>query len=311
MNAAALLTCGAVDHCARGGKFYEHAAHDVEWKIPDNNSVEATHESAVLMLHMAPNSDSISLYSLALAPNIGLDHWGRRRPQPVLLTLHARTCLAPAGCSDNVADSIHYGHLSQAMFDLQAATKTFPSLINFAEAAADAALSPQFAADEVHVLAEAPKLLLQAHSLAVELVKSLDHPPQLSVHIKELSLHTIIGVNTPERHHKQLVVTTISFLDPKSSTLGYIFPHGTIVDHLTEVLPSPYYSQPWYNNIVRIAYRVQPLPNARSICNISRPCLVLPGRHGSSHNQGTETECRLLWPLIRGANDQEQGFLST
>lgn len=177
--------------------------------------------------------DTVSLYALALVADIGPDHWHRQRPQPVLLTVHVHASLARAGSSDDVAHSIHYGHLSKALLDLQSAS--FSSLVHLAHAAAEAAM--QFAPDGVRICAEAPKLLLQAHSLSVELTARVQAlAPQLSVHINELSLHIIIGVNPPERVHKQLVVTSITFFAPHTS--GYAFPHGTIVDRLAQVSPS-------------------------------------------------------------------------
>lgn len=171
------------------------------------------------------NSDTVSLYQLSLSATIGPDVWQRTRPQPVLITIHAHTSLVPAGNTDNVADSIHYGHLATTLRNLE--HTSFSSLIDLAHAVADEGLKYP-SVHSVHVLATAPKQLLHASSLAVELVKSAAQSSQLTLHINDLSLETIIGVNPPERVHKQKVVTTLSFLDPQCLPM---------VGRLTEVLP--------------------------------------------------------------------------
>ncbi|KAF8515071.1 hypothetical protein JB92DRAFT_2916102 [Gautieria morchelliformis] len=181
-------------------------------------------------------SDAVSLHALALAVDIGPDHWDRQRAQPVLLTLHAHSDLAPAGRSDDVADSIHYGHLARRVLALQ--HTPFPSIVHLAEAAAAVALAfPPV--HRVRVIAHAPKLLPQAHSLSVELESSPDRVPGLSLHINELALHVLIGVNPPERIHKQLVVTTVSFLGLQPSDPP--FPHRTVVARLAQHIESSAY----------------------------------------------------------------------
>ena len=170
------------------------------------------------------SDDTLSIYSLALAPNIGPDAWDRDREQPVLLTLHLHLSLVPAAASDDLAHSIHYGYLSKQLLHLQ--SRLFPTLLHLADAAIDLALD---AVHDVHVVVEAPKLLLQARSLAVDVVAS-PAARRRTVHVNELDLYTLIGVNPPERRHKQRVLTTVSFLD---SPLN--FPHRAIVDRLAQV----------------------------------------------------------------------------
>ncbi|KAF8582739.1 tetrahydrobiopterin biosynthesis enzymes-like protein [Ramaria rubella] len=200
-------------------------------------------------------SDTVSLHSLTLSPNIGPDCWNRTRSQPVVLTVHVHTSLIVAATTDDVADTIHYGHLSTAIFDLQSPTRSFASLFHFGEAVAAAAIGPQFpAVEEVHVIAEAPKLILQAGALSIELVRRRSATPPLpdKVYIKDLALPVLIGVNPPERLHKQLVITTVSFHSPVRTV---IFPHSDIVDCLSKHIESTSYLtlEAFVTSVARVA----------------------------------------------------------
>ena len=198
---------------------------------------------------LPPTTDVVFIDTLRLSANIGNDCWGRRRAQPIELTvyLHLKNSyLQAASQSDNVLDSIHYGHLSKAISTL-AKSKSENGDPGFdgidgliGEVAQEALKLAGNAADEVRVVVEIPKLILLAGGFAVDYTiphpsYPLASPGTKKVYVKELILPVIIGVNPPERESKQRVITSITFYERKG--LGGTEPvdYQKIVCDLTKV----------------------------------------------------------------------------
>jgi dihydroneopterin aldolase len=199
--------------------------------------------------YLPPTTDVVFIDTLRLSANIGYDCWGRRRAQPIELTvyLHLKNSyLQAASQSDNVLDSIHYGHLSKAISTL-AKSKSENGDPGFdgidgliGEVAQEALKLAGNAADEVRVVVDIPKLILLAGGFAVDYTiphpsYPLSSPGAKKVYVKELILPVIIGVNPPERESKQRVITSITFYERKG--LGGIEPvdYQKIVCDLTKV----------------------------------------------------------------------------
>lgn len=188
------------------------------------------------------SEDEISLHSLSLIVNIGPDCWSRNRAQPVLLTFRASIPLARAAETDDIQDTVHYGHLANAILDLQ--SSSFPSLLHLANTAiSEVFKNPEFAPiHTVHIHAEAPKLLLKGCTLSVDLSRRRNQKETESVatiKLSDLALFAIIGVNPPERIHKQQVIVSISFPIPLQSG-AWLDPsdppqHQIVVQQITDV----------------------------------------------------------------------------
>jgi len=165
-------------------------------------------------------SDVVFVDSLQLSANIGPDCWGRLRAQPILLSLylHLRpSYLSLAAKSDDVRDSVHYGHLSKAISILledPAVQFSCPrELISavarraFEVAGADVA--------EVRVVVDVPKFILLAAGSAfdVTIPAALAGDVLMKFSVSALVLAVVIGVNPPERKAKQRVITSIDFFE--------------------------------------------------------------------------------------------------
>lgn len=211
------------------------------------------------------NVDEISLHSLALQVNIGPDCWSRDRPQPVLLTAHASIPLAKVAETDDIRDTVHYGHLANTLFDLQ--TLSFPSLFHLANSAiSHVFINPEFAAiHSLHIHAEAPKLLLQPCAFSLNLSRKRDQGESEftgTIHISDLALLAIIGVNPPERIHKQQVIVSISFpITPQSRAL--LNPsdppfHQVLLQHITDhICSSEFFTlESLVSSIARVFFHV-------------------------------------------------------
>ncbi|KAG5650869.1 hypothetical protein H0H81_010712 [Sphagnurus paluster] len=167
-----------------------------------------------------PNtSDIVFVNALHISADVGKDCWGKTRAQPteVSVYLHLQpSFLTAAGQSDEVLDSVHYGHLSKAITG-----KLNGSSFSGVEALVNAVAQEAFslageAAVEVRVVVDLPKQILLAEGFSIDLTipRSPSSPPSIrKISIVDLVLPVLIGVNPPEREAKQRVITNISFFE--------------------------------------------------------------------------------------------------
>lgn len=159
--------------------------------------------------------DIVIIHDLRASTTVGPDRWGKTRPQPITLSAHVETSLADAGKSDDVADSIHYGHLAKSITKLTDGA-TFDSLLELAEAVAELALRSDERVRGVEVDAYAGNQFLQAENLGVHIRRIPQGVTATEVRddrtmICDLRVATIIGVNPPEREAKQNVLVNLTF----------------------------------------------------------------------------------------------------
>ena len=168
------------------------------------------------------DSDVVFINALQVTADVGPDCWNKQRAQPVNITICLKlktSYLSTAGQSDNVQDSIHYGHLSKVITSLveKNTGSSFGDINGLISAVTRETFAlAEKAATEVRVEIELPKLILLAGSFSVEVatfpdvdVSSMPH----KVTVSDLVLPVIIGVNPPERIAKQRVVISIVFFE--------------------------------------------------------------------------------------------------
>ncbi|KAF7969417.1 hypothetical protein HWV62_27355 [Athelia sp. TMB] len=172
---------------------------------------------------MPPPSDTDTVFvdCLQVHANVGADCWSKARAQPAEISvfLHLRPAfLDRAGETDDVADSVHYGHLAKAIAALVAARGIAPWA--GADGLADAVTAEAFAlAGEacaaVRVVVELPKQILLAGGFAIEVTTAAGEAGARSkkVEVRDLVLAAVIGVNPPEREAKQRVMTNLVFYE--------------------------------------------------------------------------------------------------
>lgn len=145
----------------------------------------------------------------------GVDSWGRKRPQPILLTLWLRSSIALAGSTDHLPYSINYGTVTKVI-TAHVENDTFNSLEHLAEDIARTALGPNINAGWVKVIVEKPRALLRADAAGIAITRTKNSEGEVlaegsdRVFVKDLRLVTIIGVNPWEREEKQAVVINLT-----------------------------------------------------------------------------------------------------
>ena len=176
--------------------------------------------------------DKILVKNLVLKNVAGVEAWQRLKSQPVVISVELFTDISAAGDTDHVTNTIHYGHVTKAITKLGEAC-TFQSLEGLAHAVVRLCCV-QFGAKKTQVTVEQPKALLHAAASGVKLTRAIEDfetkdmvetTGKISglgvadeVFVRDLRLHTIVGVNPWEREEKQVVVINLKVYP---STLPY------------------------------------------------------------------------------------------
>jgi dihydroneopterin aldolase len=187
-------------------------------------------------MSLPTTTDVVLVDTIQLTANIGADCWGRLREQPVSITVHLHlkpSFLDISGQSDNVVDSIHYGHLTKAISALSESFADVRALVHEVTQKAFGLAGDNV--DAVRVIIGLPKQILLANDFEVEVITprgkdSLQQTAKVSV--KDLVMPVLIGVNPPERLAKQKVVTNITFYE-KSGMHQVDYPE--IIKQISEV----------------------------------------------------------------------------
>ncbi|KAH6901563.1 Dihydroneopterin aldolase-domain-containing protein [Coprinopsis sp. MPI-PUGE-AT-0042] len=185
------------------------------------------------LTNVAQATDKVFIDTLRISTaNIGQDCWGKSRPQPLELSIYLHlqpSFLNKSGTSDDVVDSVHYGHLTKAISSLIDSKSTasdgserknaFDGIDGLVKEVSEEAFKlAGDAAAEVRVVVNAPNLILLAGDFIVDTTIAKNERGEGSplgrvVSIRDLTIPVIIGVNPPERLAKQKVVTDLIFYE--------------------------------------------------------------------------------------------------
>jgi dihydroneopterin aldolase len=187
--------------------------------------------------------DSIILRNLSAQARIGLDCWGRDRPQPVLITIIMTTDVAQATFSDEADDlTIDYSALGKGILNyINSRNEPFESLYHLVLELAEDVIPSHgngLKFGELEINAIAPKQLLCTDGLEVQLFRSgngNEAPTKDVINIKDLQANIILGVNQHERLFKQRVLINISIEVQKSFALWMRFLNMAFISHILNV----------------------------------------------------------------------------
>ena len=186
-------------------------------------------------------TDTISIDRLGLSTIVGLDCWGRRRAQPILISVYLHLTpdgfLSRAGKSDSVIDTIDYGSLTNAVAQyVENKENGFEDVGQLTDGVVQRAFEAAGEnGKEVRVLVELPKLApLAEGGLAVEVnaTQGTQNTAQKTVYVKDLILSVVIGVRDPERNEKQRVVVNLEVCERENVTIDN---YQNIVRHISNV----------------------------------------------------------------------------
>jgi len=175
-------------------------------------------------------TDIVFVDTLHSSANIGPDCWGRVRAQPINVSIYLhleQSYLDISGQTDDVLDTVNYGHLTKAISTLLSTPRSeddpysIDSLI-LAIGKQAFEIGEVDGVEEVRIVLGAPKMIQLASNFSVDAtISRMDHSVLASkrVLVHDLVVPLVIGVNGYERRERQRVIVNIIFYEgvgPKS-----------------------------------------------------------------------------------------------
>ena len=256
--------------------------------------------TALLRNAVCGMTDIVFLDSIQLTTTVGADCWGKPKAQQVLASvyLHLKPSFLDAcGTSDDVTDSVHYGHLAKAVSALVSEkTRSGVHYSNVHALIEDVTRAAFELAGEsavaVRVVVDLPKQILLASGFSVEVttpraakagISEADNPAAFPtiVRVKDLDLPVLIGVNPPERLARQRVITNITFSERLPSytssafdSLSEAIDYPKIVQHLYEVCSFRYHHRTHaYITVLQLINVSSYLTLEKLVLELCRACL--------------------------------------
>ena len=163
-------------------------------------------------------SDAILINRLRAHTAVGSDCWGKKRPQPLVVSIRLSTSLQRAAETDDIQHTVNYGTLYKSvMSELSSHPHENDfTLADIANGIVARCIMPLITQPEISdpistILIEAPKALLSGGLWGYELRTEGSNQHHYKYFVKDLCISVLIGVNPPERHSKQVVELDIEF----------------------------------------------------------------------------------------------------
>lgn len=165
---------------------------------------------------VARQTDRVILRQIPFSMAVGLDAWGRDKPQPVLLSIEIPYDFQKAAASDNVSHTLDYGKLYKSLIErLKGPYGSAPDLAMHVRGILRpiAYLQAEIVLPKGNLRATGGlhfTLKLQAGESPTELVLTQ------GLRVNGIHCACIVGVNSHEREEKQVVVVNLDFNITKS-----------------------------------------------------------------------------------------------
>src|SRR5258706_2666352 len=167
-------------------------------------------------------SDAILINRLHAQTVVGSDCWGKKRPQPLVVSVRLSASLQRAAETDDIQHTVNYGTLYKSiaselggLLDEKDVPTTLADIANGIVGRCIMPLISQLEASDsepiltIHI--EAPKALLSGGLWGYEIQTQGLNQHHSKYFVKDLRISVIIGVNPPERLSKQVVELDIEF----------------------------------------------------------------------------------------------------
>lgn len=180
-------------------------------------------------------SDAVLINRLHANTVVGSDCWGKKRPQPLVVSVRLSTSLQRPAETDDIQQTLNYGTLYKSIISelgspLHEKDITC-TLADIADGIIVRCITPLITQCKISepistIGIEAPKTLLSGALWGYEIQTQGRNQHHYKYFVKNLRISVIIGVNPPERLSKQVVELDIEFY-------GHIQPD--VVDCLMKV----------------------------------------------------------------------------
>jgi FolB domain-containing protein len=164
---------------------------------------------------ISPYADKVTVKALAVTATVGFDAWGRTKAQPVLISLIVsfKKAFDSAAATDQVDEStVHYGNLSKNVIAaVEAKSKeklSMHDLMVVIEAAAKATIPSPESVHALELEVCLPKASLLGNAVCLQYSRA-EWAVARRLHIKDLTLPTVVGVNDHEKKMKQQLLVNV------------------------------------------------------------------------------------------------------
>ncbi|TID21812.1 dihydroneopterin aldolase [Venturia nashicola] len=161
-------------------------------------------------------NDAVFIRNVSIEAVVGLDGWGRPKPQPVLLSVripYPRHSIEAANVSDNISDCLDYRVIYKALRTLD--HQTFEGIFQLADKVARQIEETGDGPVKMEVTVLLPNGLVQSEGVSAHLHLS----PKGAIEAKYYEIHKmvipcILGIGDHERPRKQPVVVDVKLDRP-------------------------------------------------------------------------------------------------
>lgn len=185
-----------------------------------------------------PDRDLVLVENLRVNADIGPDCWNRSKVQPLLISFAVEADLSIAGQNDDLTGSIDYGRLTKDILARFVNPTMYPQIGALAEEMAKLAIAKTDPTFNVKVSVTAPKMLLQDATLTLEVERVGEGDCGWGKNwkwiISSWRTPVLIGLNSYERNHKQLLVLDMQLFQGGDLGDGNL---SNLMNQLEKVLP--------------------------------------------------------------------------
>lgn len=176
--------------------------------------------------------DVVFIRNVSIEAVVGLDGWGRPKPQPVLLSVkipYPRQLIEAANISDDISDCLDYRKIYKALRSLD--NQTFEGIFQLADKAAQKIEQTGDGAVEMEMTVLLPNGLVQSEGVSAHLhlsEKGVVEAKYCEIH--KLVIPCILGIGDHERPRKQPVVVDLK-LDRSDCVVNLKEPTSALVEY--------------------------------------------------------------------------------
>lgn len=177
----------------------------------------------------ATTKDVVFIRNVSIEAIVGLDAWGRPKPQPVLLSVkipYPRQLLEAANISDDISDCLDYRKIYKALRSLD--NQTFEGIFDIAHKASRQIAQAGNGTTKMEMTVLLPNGLLQSEGVSAHLDIAENATVEAKYcEIRKLVIPCILGIGDHERPRKQPVVVDLK-LDGAYLTTNWKGPPSTL-----------------------------------------------------------------------------------
>ena len=160
--------------------------------------------------------NEIIVKNLKVEGMAGVDHWGVKRPQILVMNIHCSVLESNSLGHDSIENTVNYSSICREVISAANGDHYFPNMNEMGLVVMNRLFEQYPSIVKIKIRMEKSKALLFALCVGIEMERSVTfstipfYMPDDFIFIKDLELQSIIGVNPCERVNKQKIIINLS-----------------------------------------------------------------------------------------------------